>query len=218
MQHVASARRLQSLLASALFLSLLSAPAWAQKQKVNDLAGYPLLWTAKKSPLAPPFVPGLNAALLLSEEQKEKLMTIRKEVLDDPKLQALGAKVKANASASEAEREAAQKAREEAQDAFKSRVETVLTAEQRKLVGLLNTLFDEVQTATQEAFRNQFEQVVKTDKARQEELRREVREQTVKAFRSRLEGTLVKEQWAAFAKAAESEEAAAKNAVKIKQP
>ena len=218
MQPIACAARSPFALTIFLLLGLLAAPAEAQKQKAHDLAGFPLLWTAKKNPLAGPFVPGLNAALLLSEEQKEKLVVARDEILGDPKLQALGAKVKANANASEADREAAQKAREEAQDRFKVRVETVLTAEQRKLVGILNTLFDEVQTATQEAFRNQFEQVVKTDKARQEELRREVREKTLKDFRSRLEGTLSKEQWAALTKAAEAEEAAAKSAVKIKQP
>jgi hypothetical protein len=196
----------------------LALPALAQKQKSNDLSGFPLLWSAKKNPLAGPFIPGLNAALLLSEEQKEKLMAARAETLGNEKIQALGAKVKQNPNASEAEREAAHKAQEEARDQFKFRVESILTADQRKLVGIINTLFEEVVTATHEAYRGQFEQVVKTDKAKQEELRKEVQEKTVKDFRVRLEGTLSKDQWAALTKAAAVEEAAAKNSEKVKKP
>ncbi len=195
----------------------LALPALAQKQKSTDLSGFPLLWSAKKNPLAGPFVPGLNAALLLSDEQKEKLIAAREEIMQNDKLQALGAKVKLNPNASEAERETAHKAHEEARDQFKTRVESILTAEQRVLVARINTLFDEVLTATQEAYRGQFEQVVKTDKVRQEELRQEVQQKTLKDFRSRLEGTLSKEQWAALTKAAEAEEAVAKNSVKVKK-
>ena len=60
--------------------------------------------------------------------------------------------------------------------------------------------------------------MVKTDKARAEELRQEVQQKTIKDFRARLEGTLSKEQWAALNKAAEAEEAVAKNSVKVKKP
>jgi hypothetical protein len=206
---------------SLLLLSLcaaLASPALAQKQKSNDLTGFPLLWVGKKNPLAGPFIPGLNAALQLSDEQKVKLMAARDETIANEKLQSLGAKVKLNPNASEAEREAVQKAREEAQGQFKTQVEIILTPEQRKLIGIINTLFDEVTTATQEAYRTQFEQVVKTDKARAEELRQEVQQKTIKDFRARLEGTLSKEQWAALNKAAEAEEAVAKNSVKVKKP
>ncbi len=196
----------------------LALPALAQKQKSTDLSGFPLLWSAKKTPLTGPFIPGLNAALLLSDEQKEKLIAAREETLSNEKLQKLGAGVKLNPNASDAEREAARKANEEARDQFKTRVENILTAEQRKLVERLNTVFEESLTAAQEAYRGQLEQVVKTDKARAEELRKEVREKSHKDFKARLEGMLSKEQWAALAKAAEAEEAAAKNSVKVKQP
>lgn len=196
----------------------LALPALAQKQKFTDLAGFPLLWSAKKNPLAGPFIPGLNAALLLSDEQKERLITAREETLGNEKLQKLGAGVKLNPNASEAEREAARKANEEARGQFKMRIETILTPDQRKLVGIINTLFEEVLAATHEAYRSQFEQVVKTDKAKAEELRREAQQKTVKDFRTRLEGTLSKDQWAALNKAAAAEEAIAKNSVKIKKP
>lgn len=218
MQPIVFAVRFQPALTLILLLGLLAAPAGAQKQKSTDLAGFPLLWSAKKNPLAGPFIPGLNAALLLSDEQKEKLITAREETLGNEKLQSLGTKVKLNPNASEAEREAAHKAHEEARDQFKFRIEAILTPDQRKLVGVINTLFEEVVTATHEAYRSQFDQVVKTDKAKADELRQEVQQKVVKDFRSRLEGTLSKEQWAALTKAAEAEEAVAKNSVKIKKP
>lgn len=192
-------------------------PALAQKQKSTDLAGFPLLWSAKKMPLTGPFIPGLNAALLLSDEQKEKLIAAREEILANEKLQKLGASVKQNPNASEVERDAARRAYKEARDQFKARVENILNAEQRKLVERLNAIFDESLTAAQEAYRGQLEQVVKTDKAKMEELRQEVREKGLKDFKARLEGTLTKEQWAALTKAAEAEEAVAKNSVKVKK-
>ena len=208
-------------LALPLLLTLCTAmtlPALAQKEKSTDLAGFPLLWSAKKTPLTGPFIPGLNAALLLTDAQKVKLIAAREETLSNEKLQKLGAGVKLNPNASDAEREAARKASEEAREQFKSRVEASLTAEQRKLVAQLNTIFDESLTAAQEAYRGQLEQVVKTDKAKMEELRQELREKGLKDFKARLEGTLTKEQWAALTKAAAAEESVAKSSVKVKKP
>jgi hypothetical protein len=199
---------------------LFTALAWsasAQKQKSTDLAGYPLLWSAKKNPLTGPFIPGLNAALLLSDEQKEKLITAREETLNSEKVQGLGAKVKLNPNASAAEREEAQQAQEAARSRFKARVEAVLTPEQRRLVDTINHLYDEVLAATQQAYRGQFEQLDKTDKTRQAELRQEIQQQTAKDFRARLEGTLSREQWAALTQAAGIEETAAKQPVKVKK-
>ena len=213
-----STHRSRFLLALSLMLAALALPAAAQKQKSNDLAGFPLLWSAKKNPLTGPFIPGLNAALLLSAEQKEKLLTARAETLDDEKLRGLGTKVKQNPKASEAERDAAQRAQEVARGQFQTRVEAILTPDQRKLVGTINGLYDESLTAAQEEYRGQFEQVVKTDKARQEELRREVQQKVLKNFRARLEGNLTKEQWAALTQAAAAEEAVAKSQEKPKKP
>ncbi len=200
------------------FCTVLALPALAQKQKSTDLSGFPLLWSAKKTPLTGPFIPGLNAALLLSDEQREKLLAAREETLSNEKLQKLGAGVKLNPNASDAEREAARKANDEARNQFKTRVEAILTPEQRKLVERLNGIYDEALTAAQEAYRGQLEQVVKTDKARMEELRKELREKGLTDFKARLEGTLSKEQWAAISKAAAAEETAAKSSVKVKKP
>lgn len=218
MQSTPSTHRSRLLLSLGLMLAALALPAAAQKQKSNDLAGFPLLWSAKKNPLTGPFIPGLNAALQLSAEQKEKLLAAREETLNHEKVRGLGAKVKLNPNASEAERAAAQQAQEVARGQFQTRVEAILTPEQRQLVGTLNGLYDESLTAAQEEYRGQFEQVVKTDKGRQEELRREVQQKVLKNFRARLEGTLSKERWAALTQAAAAEEAAAKNPEKPKKP
>lgn len=217
MHITCSTRRSRLWLYFTLMVAALALPAAAQKQKSNDLAGFPLLWSAKKNPPTGPFIPGLNAALLLSAEQKEKLLTARAETLDDEKVRGLGTKVKQNPNASEVERDAAQQAQEVARGQFQTRVEAILTPDQRKLVGTINGLYDESLTAAQEESRGQFEQVVKIDKARQEELRREVQQKVLKNFRARLEGNLTKEQWAALTQAA-AEEAVAKSQEKPKKP
>lgn len=208
----------RSTLLSLLFTlcTALALPAHAQKEKSSDLGGFPL-WSAKKNPLAAPFIPGLNAALLLTEEQKGKLISAREEVLGNEKLQKLGASIKANPNASEADRDAARKAYEEARDQFKDKVDAILTADQRKLVSGLNTIYEEVTSATHEAYRDRASQL-KGDKAGMEELQKEVREKIAKDFKGRLEGMLSKEQWAALTKAAAAEEAVAKNSVKVKKP
>lgn len=198
------------------FCTVLALPALAQKQKTSNLAGFPL-WTAKKNPMAGPFIPGLNAALLLTEEQKTKLTTARDETLGNEQLQKLGASIKQNSNASEADRAAASKAYEEARSQFKDRVDAILAADQRKLVASINGVFEEVSNAIGEAYHNRFAQL-KGDRAGMEELQKETREKHAKDFKGRLEGILSKDQWAALNTAAEAEEAAAKNSVKVKKP
>ena len=194
--------------------TVLALPALAQK-KMGSLAGFPL-WTAKKNSMAGPFIPGLNAALLLTDEQKAKLYAAREETLGNAELQKLGASIKQNPNATEADRAAATKAFEEARSQFKMRLETILTAEQRKLVAGLSAVYEEVSAATGEAFRDRFAQL-KGDKASAAEVYKEANEKTAKDFKARLEGLLSKEAWAAL-NAAEAEEVAAASVVKVKKP
>ncbi|NBV21021.1 MAG: hypothetical protein EBS05_03370 [Proteobacteria bacterium] len=215
MKSAASPFRSSLLVLLSVLCTALAMPALAQK-KAGSLAGFPL-WTAKKNPVAGPFVPGLNAALLLTDEQKAKLHAAREETLGNPELQKLGASLKQNPNASEADRAAATKAFEEARGQFKDRVDTILTADQRKLIASISALFEEVSVATGEAYRDRFAQL-KGDKASAAEVYKEASEKNTKDFKGRLEGLLSKDQWAALTKAAEDEEAAAKNAVKVKKP
>lgn len=205
-----------TLLALLILCTALALPALAQKEKRTDLGGFPL-WSAKKNPLTGPFIPGLNAALLLTAEQRDKLVAAREEIMGNEKLQKLGASIKQNPNASEADRDAARKVFEEARDQFKDRVDTILNAEQRKLVATINGVFEEVSLATHEAYSARFGQL-KGDKAGMEELQKEAREKGLKDLKGRLEGMLSKEQWAALSKAAESEEASSKSSVKVKKP
>ena len=215
MKPAASPFRSSLLVLLSVLCTALAMPALAQK-KAGSLAGFPL-WTAKKNPLAGPFIPGLNAALLLTDEQKAKLHAAREETLGNPELQKLGASLKQNPNASEADRAAATKAFEEARGQFKDRVDAILTADQRKLIASMSALFEEVSVATGEAYRDRFAQL-KGDKAGAAEAYKEASEKNAKDFKGRLEGLLTKDQWAALTKAAEDEEAAAKNAVKVKKP
>jgi hypothetical protein len=137
--------------------------------------------------------------------------------LGTAELQKIGASIKQNPNASEADRAAATQAFEEARGQFKDRVDTILTADQRKLIASISALFEEVSAATGEAYHDRFAQL-KGDKASAAEVYKEASEKNAKDFKGRLEGLLSKDQWAALTKAAEDEEAAAKNAVKVKKP
>ena len=201
-----------SLFLLTVLLAIWALPVQAQKGKSGDLGGFPL-WSMKKNPLAQPFVPGLNAALLLTDPQKEKLWAAREEIMGNEKLQKLGAAIKQNPNASEAERDTARQAFEAARDQFRDRVDAILTAEQRKLVSTLNGIFEEVTEATHDAYRERAAQL-KGDKAGLAELQNEAREKITRDFRARIEGLLNKEQWAALNQAAEAEAEAAKNTVK----
>ena len=44
----------------------------AEKQKKADITGFPF-WKSEKQPHAAPFVPGLNAALELTDAQREQI-------------------------------------------------------------------------------------------------------------------------------------------------
>lgn len=177
----------------------LAVPAFAQKEPSTGLAGFPL-WSVKKSPITGPFIPGLNAALLLSAEQCGKLWAARAETIDSESLRQLGMSVKQNPNATESEREAARKSYEEASKQFKSQVEAILSPDQRALVVNINNLFEEVQTAT-------FANAGKDNLA-------ELKVQALKDFKQRLEGIISKEQWVALSRAADAEAAAEKNSVK----
>src|SRR5262245_36438645 len=82
-------------------------PAAAQKEKGTGSVDLPY-WTIKGQP-ARQLVPGLNAALLLTAEQKQRLAAAREETIGSEAVAAAGRTVKTDPSASEAQKQAALK-------------------------------------------------------------------------------------------------------------
>ena len=197
----------------ARFLSLmvvfaLAASALAVEKK-PAIGNFPF-WSAPKREYADQFVPGLNAALLLSPQQIEQLHAARRETIDNETLRAATRK---DLNLSEAQREAAHKLVSDAHASLRIKVSNILTAEQRALIERINAVHQEVGKAVHEEFQPQVT-ASKGDDQTQERFRKEFQERIASDFRSKLDGLLSPNQKAAFDQAAMDEQAAAKNSKK----
>src|SRR5438132_10712520 len=117
------------LIASMLLVGLLVAavPAQAQKEKSRDVSNFPF-WTAKKRGYVQQFVPGLTAALQLTDEQKEKLVAAREEIMGSEKVQAVRRRGKSDPNVTEADKAAARETLEKAADSLQEKAGAILTA------------------------------------------------------------------------------------------
>ena len=197
----------------ARFLSLivvfaLAASALAVEKK-PAIGNFPF-WSAPKREYADQFVPGLNAALLLSAEQIEQLHAARRETIDNETLRAATRK---DPNLTEAQREAAHKLVSDAQASLRIKVSNILTAEQRALIERINAVHQEVGKAVHEEFQPKVT-ASKGDDQAQERFRKELHERLSSDFHSKLDGLLSPNQKAAFDHAAMDEQAAAKNSKK----
>ena len=197
----------------ARFLSLmvvfaLAASALAVEKK-PAIGNFPF-WSAPKREYADQFVPGLNAALLLSPQQIEQLQAARRETIDNETLRAATRK---DPNLTEAQREAAHKLVSDAHASLRIKVSNILTADQRALIERINAVHLEVAKALNEEFQPKLTSSKGDDQA-QEKFRNEIRERLSSDFRSKLDGLLSPNQKAAFDQAAMDEQASAKNAKK----
>lgn len=186
----------------------LAASALAVEKK-PAIGNFPF-WSAPKREFSDQFVPGLNAALLLSPEQIEQLHAARRETIDNETLRTATRK---DPNLTEAQREAAHKLVSEAQASLRIKVSNILTADQRALIERINAVHQEVGKAVSEEFQPKLV-ASKGDDQAQERFRKEMRERVSADFRSKLDGLLSPNQKAAFEQAAADEQAAAKNAKK----
>lgn len=180
---------------------LLVVPAVADAQAKKPAIGNFPFWSAPKQEFADQFVPGLNAVLLLTDEQILKLQEARRETIDNEQLR--GTKDK-NVELSEAEREARRKATHEAYANLRIKVSNILTAEQRALIDQINAAHQEVLNAVNEEFGPQFVAAKGNDDL-QKSLQQQKRERIATNFKAKLEGLLSPAQKAAWEKAAAEE-------------
>lgn len=151
--------------------------------------------------------PGLIGALMLTDEQKQKIQEARDEIFGSEAVQAAGRKGKLDPNATEADKEAARSAMEEARRKLEAKVSNILTADQRALVTRINTAAEEVQKAVRDSLEQQFVAAKGNDNLR-EELQKQSREKLVTEMASKLAGVLTADQHAAYLKAAEEQKAA----------
>lgn len=182
----------------------LAASALAVEKK-PAIGNFPF-WSAPKREFSDQFVPGLNAALLLSPEQIEQLHAARRETIDSETLRAATRK---DPNLTDAQREAAHKLVSEAQASLRIKVSNILTADQRALIDRINAVHQEVTKGVSEEFQPKLT-ASKGDDPAQEKFRQEIRERVSSDFRSKLDGLLSPNQKTAFDQAAADEQDAAK--------
>ena len=188
---------------SIIVIASLCLATLAQAQEKKLVIGNFPFWSVPKQEFADQLVPGLNAALLLSDEQIVKLHEARRETIDNEQLR--GKKIKdPTVVVSEAEREARNKATQEVYTNLRTKVSNILTAEQRTLIEQINAAHLEVSIAASEEFGPQFVGSKGNDEL-QKRLQQEKRDRIASNFKSKLGSLLSPNQKAAWEKAAAQE-------------
>lgn len=189
-------RRLAVILIVSLSLvSLVEAQA-----KKPAIGNFPF-WSQPKQEFSDQLVPGLNAALLLSDEQIVKLQEARRETIDNEQLR--GKKDK-SVELPEAEREARRKATQEAYTNLRTKVSNILTTEQRTLIEQINAAHLEVTNAASDEFGPQLTGAKGNDDL-QKRLQQEKRDRIAANFKAKLESILSPNQKVAWEAAAAQE-------------
>lgn len=194
-------------------LLLLGSPALAQKEKRPDISGFSFISGPKGDH---PALPGLNAILGLTDDQKLRLMQARDETTGSPALRDAGRKVKENANATDAEREAVRKLHTEAEGQYDHRVAEILTPAQKELILRLQVLYGQAR----EAVGKEYEAKLVASKGNKEEtarLRDEARAALNADFARRVNEILTAEQRTAFEQAAADEKRRAEESAKEKK-
>lgn len=175
-------------------------------EKVPAIGNFPF-WTAPKRDYSDQFVPGLNAALMLTPEQIAKLHEARRETIDNEELRK---GTKKDPDATEAQRTAASQKLSAAQADLRVRASNILTAEQRSVIEKANAAYVEVQQTVMQEFQPRLVAAKGNDLAK-EEAQKEMKERFTAEFLRKLDGILSSDQKVALEQAAAKEREAALN-------
>jgi hypothetical protein len=196
-------------------LSLTAFGAADKTKKIDDLSDYPF-WTGKKTTVGPPFVPGLNAVLLLTDDQKQQIAAARDEMANDEGVKAARSLSKNDPSVTAVQREKARATMEAATTRLRERVATILTPEQKALIEKINAAYT---AAVEEAgiiYADKFASV-KADEAARRRIQEEKNQDTEEQFLQKLDGILNASQREAMTRAAEEAQRRAGTAA-LKKP
>jgi len=146
-------------------------------------------------------VPGIDAAISLTAEQREKLAAQRKKMMQSEEFQA-AMKTARDRSAERADRAAAQKKMREMQGSLQGEVAKALTPQQKELISKINGVvkaeMDGIRTEYREKMR-----AARGNREEQQKLRKEIGEKTRTGLHEKILALLSDEQKAAVKKAAE---------------
>lgn len=204
---------LWTVLSAALCLAAVAAEG--QKEKKASLPPGDLFFTLKGRPFAlERLVPGIQAALLLTDEQKLRLMEALEKTIWSERVKSAGRTLKADPNLTDARTAEARKIVEEARARLEGQIANILFQDQKTLIGRLNQASAEAHIAARKKLEVEFT-AVKADKSRMDELNRQMREEVRAELNRAIQGILSADQYQAMEKAAqqqrEAEEWAATN-------
>lgn len=203
-------------LAAVVLVSLGCVAAQEKKQtKQADIGGFPF-WTSQKQPHAPPFVPGLNSVLEISDAQREQIATAQMEFGNDEGVKAARSISKSDPNVTAEQRDKARAAIDAATARLHDKVKTILTPEQQALVGKINAAHAAAVEEVAIVYADKFA-TIKADQEARRRIMEEKNQDQIEGFLQKLDGVLNASQKAALEAAAAAEEQRMKNAP-IKKP
>jgi hypothetical protein len=185
------------------------------KQKQANLAGFPF-WSSPKRGYVPPFVPGLNATLQLTDAQQEQIAKIRDDMANDPAMQSARGLSKSDPSVTSEQREKARAAMDAATARMREQVAAILTPEQKALVEKINAAYAAAGEETGIIYQEKFASI-KADPEARKRIQEEKNHDMEELFLNKLDGILNESQKAALASAAEEEAKRSANAAATKK-
>jgi hypothetical protein len=204
---------LTTLLAAITALATVGA---AEKQKQPDVGDYPF-WTSKKRGYTGQFVPGLNAALQITDTQKEQIAAGREAMSNDEGVKAARGISKNDPSVTAEQREKAHAAMEAATARMYAQVAAILTAEQKALIEKINAAYAAAVEDVGIIYADKFGSV-KADEAARKRLQDDKSQDTEEHFFRKLDALLTPAQKEAMKRAAAEEEQRNAKAATAKKP
>ena len=195
-------------------LAVIGTVGAVEKQKKADVTGFPF-WKSEKQPHAPPFVPGLNAALELTDAQRDQIAAAQNDFNNDEAVKASRALRKDDPSVTAEQRDKARAAMEAATTRLHEKVNGILTPEQRALVEKINAARAAAVEEVGIVYKDKFG-TIKADEAARRRVMEEKNQDLAEGFLGKLDVLLSANKKEAMARAAAEEEQRMKAALNIK--
>src|SRR5882672_426293 len=129
----------------------------AKAAKAPSLPPGDMFFTMKGQPYAlERTFPGVCAALMLTDDQKNALNEAYHQTVASPQLREKGAALKGNAGASDADRDAVRSEMETARVEVQKKVSAILTPQQKELIPKIQAAAEQAQRAAREALQPEF--------------------------------------------------------------
>ncbi len=190
------------------------APTGGKKLSNAQPPGEVLGFTMKGQPAAlERAIPGIQGALVLSDEQKAKIFAAMGATVHSPAVRTAMARIKGDPSATEAQKEEARKIVSNARTGLTRKVSEILSPEQRALVEQLNKVSAQAQQEAAEALHSELTEA-KGDLSKKDQVQKQLREKTSQVLQARLDKLLSPTQMTSYKKAAQLQIAAEEEARK----